>query len=249
MNKEEPYREQAERLKQRIEKFTEQIDEQFESGDFIPPREQLHRKKKKKIKWKLKYPVIRLLVLLFILLPVIIFSVISYFEGNKTSGTVKTTVNPVGETINLEKPKQDDQQNTQSEAQKQMDANQGNNYSQVPNEKSEQANSEVPQPVQSATNTEKNTPAQTPVVNQGNTSQKAADKNSQASQQTAKDQTKPKPQPRVIYHTVQPKENLFAIARRYYHSPKNGMRIISQANHLRSDQLKVGQVLKIPLNE
>ena len=100
MNSEEPYRDQAERLKQRIEKINEKVD----AKDDLPPREHIHRRKKKKTKWKLKYPVIRLLVLFFILLPIIIFSVISYRDGaKKVNGVPNTTEDSVGyETINLE---------------------------------------------------------------------------------------------------------------------------------------------------
>lgn len=99
MNKEEPYRERAERSKKPIEK----IIETTETIDHLPPREQLHRRKKKKIKWKLKYPLIRLLVLFFILLPIIIFSTISYLDGKNMNRVKKTTGSPAGfETINLE---------------------------------------------------------------------------------------------------------------------------------------------------
>src|SRR3954468_12877047 len=109
MNQEEPYRDQAERLKQRIQKINEKVEE----SDDLPPREQIHRQKKKKTKWKLKYPVIRLLVLCFILLPIIIFSVISYRDGGKKINlTEKTSGNSGGyETINLEKPKKLDENN------------------------------------------------------------------------------------------------------------------------------------------
>jgi len=102
MNTEEPYREQAERLKQRIEK----INDQTSDVTALPPREELHRKKKKRTKWKIKYPVIRLLVLFFILLPIIVFSVISYLDGKKPNGAVKTSGDTIGyETIRLDQPK------------------------------------------------------------------------------------------------------------------------------------------------
>ena len=102
MNKEEPYRDQAERLKQRIEKINEKKPEGVREQ--LPPREQIHREKRQKTKWKVKYPVIRILVLSFILLPIIIFSVYSYLEGEKNSGPLKTGGNSSNyETINFEK--------------------------------------------------------------------------------------------------------------------------------------------------
>jgi cytoskeletal protein RodZ len=99
MGKEEPYRDQADKLKQRIEKYREPDDPESS----LPPRSELHRHKKKKTKLKLKFPLLRLLVLFFILLPITIFSIYTYL-GNKHIGTLKTSVPAKGyETINVEK--------------------------------------------------------------------------------------------------------------------------------------------------
>jgi LysM repeat protein len=113
MNKEEPFRNQAERLKQRIEKLNE---ETTEVRDQLPPREQIHREKRKKTKWKLKYPVIRILVLFFILLPIVIFSAYSYLEEGKSKGTKKVSGDSSGyEVINIEKSE------TESNTEKKID--------------------------------------------------------------------------------------------------------------------------------
>jgi cytoskeletal protein RodZ len=113
MNKEEPYRDQAEKLKQRIEKYKEPVFEETETS--MPPRSELHRNKKKKAKVKVKFPLIRLLALFFILLPITIFSIYTYM-GNKHIGTVKTSVPSKGyETINFENSKNEQsKQNTNS---------------------------------------------------------------------------------------------------------------------------------------
>lgn len=228
MNKEEPYRDQAERLKQRIQKINEKIDD----NDQLPPREQLHRQKKKKTKWKLKYPVIRLLVLFFILLPVIIFSVISYLDGKKINSTVKTSNDSVGyETINLEK--NDSEENDKKVEEEQAVINQENNETTKPEENNAQVNSTV----------------QSSNANQGISPNKGGDKNGPPVQETKKRQSTtiiPK-KSRIVYHTVQPKETLYHIAMEYYHS-QAGMNIIRQANHFQGDNINAGQVLKIPLN-
>lgn len=78
MNKEEPYRDQAERLRQRIEKVN---GDGVEEASLMPPRSQIHKKKKKKTTVKVKYPLIRFLVLLFILLPLTIFAIYHYYGG------------------------------------------------------------------------------------------------------------------------------------------------------------------------
>ncbi|NRD80604.1 LysM peptidoglycan-binding domain-containing protein [Bacillus sp. BRMEA1] len=249
MNKEEPYREQAEKLKQRIEKVDEQrIEGHFESGNALPPREQRHRQKKKKIKWKIKYPVIRLLVVLFILLPVIIFSVISFFDGKKSAVTKTTSGNTVGETINLEKPQETKQNKSQVKTQNQQEVNQENSDTNALNQNKNQAVPATPKPLPVTQNTEKSSSVPSTEGTQLSSSQKEQTVKAQGSlQETKKSQTTAKTQSKVIYHTVQPKETLYMLAERYYHSSK-GMEIIIQANHLSSDQLMVGQVLKIPLN-
>ena len=116
MNKEEPYRHQAERLKQRIEKINE---ETVETREQLPPREQIHREKRKKTKWKLKYPIIRILVLFFILLPIAIFSAYSYLEGGKNKGPEKVSGDSSGyEVINFEKSETDSNNEKKAEDEK-----------------------------------------------------------------------------------------------------------------------------------
>jgi LysM repeat protein len=91
MSKEDPYRDQAEKLRKKIEK-TVDAKEVSPKKEELPPRSRLHREKRKKNKWKIKYPVIRLLALFFILLPITIFSMYQYLsnENGGTSDKVNT---------------------------------------------------------------------------------------------------------------------------------------------------------------
>lgn len=234
MNKEEPYRDQAERLKKRIQKINEKVDG---DSDKLPPREQVHRQKKKKTKLKVKYPIIRLLVLCFILLPIIIFSVISYRDGGvKVNGTQKTSGNSVGyETINLEKANPENEDSIDESSKSDQEADKMT----APEEKSTE------------TSTQEDESAGSPVVttNQGAVNQQVSDKNSQPIEAVISqtNPTTPQKTSKTIYHTVKPKETLFKLAIRYYHS-KNGVTIIKEANRLQSENIYVGQVLKIPLN-
>ncbi|MEH7094747.1 LysM peptidoglycan-binding domain-containing protein [Neobacillus vireti] len=237
MNKEEPYRDQAERLKQRIQKINEKVDGDNER---LPPREQVHRQKRKKTKWKVKYPVIRLLVLCFILLPIIIFSVISYRDsGGKVNGTQKTSGSSVGyETINLEKSIPVNEDMNEGSSKSAQDAEKIT----APQEKSAEASTQVEQPANSSDGTSLST------SNQETADQQVSDKNSEPieavkSQPTATPQKKNN----IIYHKVKPQETLFRLAIRYYHS-KSGVTIIKRANNLQNENIYVGQVLKIPLN-
>lgn len=217
MNKEEPYRSQAERLRKRIEKLNERTTE--ESGK-LPPREQIHREKRKKTKIKLKYPVIRILVLFFILLPIVIFSVYSYLEGAKIKGPEKVSGDTSGyEVINFEKqqPESDDMpvEEEQAEIDNPVEGNDA---------------VEVSQPITSAPE---------PAVNNANG---GTDKNSGGQSEAPADTTK------IVYHTVKPGENLYRIALKYYHS-KAGEDIIRKENNINGNEIYLGQVLKIPLDK
>ncbi|WML59900.1 LysM peptidoglycan-binding domain-containing protein [Neobacillus sp. PS2-9] len=234
MNKEEPYRDQAERLKQRIQK----INEKVEYGDELPPREQIHRQKKKKTKWKLRFPVIRLLVVCFILLPIIIFSVISYRDnGKKILGTEKTSSDSIGyETINLDNNEDEskaDSVKTEDHIQNDSNVSSPKEQSEVPLVEEKSTDDSSQQPTQSVPASSNKAPGD----------QQQTDKNS--STQTVTKKTEPTV--RVKYHKVQPGEGLFRIAMDYYQSQK-GIDIIKKANNLTSENIYAGQVLKIPLN-
>jgi LysM repeat protein len=230
MNNEEPYRDQAERLKRRIEK----INAKVEDKDDLPPRELIHRQKKKKTKWKLKYPVIRLLVLFFILLPIIIFSVISYRDGaKKINGVEKTSEDNVGyETINLEKSTDEDENNPEKSVESSETITENSSDSET-EETSDETIDQVVQP-----ETKENTSVLIPNTNQNSPDTEVSNTNNE--EKEAETST-------FVSHTVQPDENLYKLAMKYYNSPK-GMDIIIKANNLKSDQVSAGQVLKIPMN-
>jgi LysM repeat protein len=238
MNNEEPYRDQAERLRKRIEKINEKVGDK----GVLPPREQIHRQKKKKTKWKLKYPLIRLLVLFFILLPIIIFSVISYRDGaKKVNGVEKPSNDSIGyETINLEKSKDDEETTNLENSDGMKETSPENNASEEP---SEESKDELEQP---ETNVDTSVPPDS--TNENKTDTPVSDNNSDEEKKADSSETSTESETStIVTHTVQPKENLYRLAMRYYHSPK-GMDIIKKANHLQSNQISVGQVLEIPKN-
>ncbi|SDM46657.1 LysM peptidoglycan-binding domain-containing protein [Bacillus sp. OK048] len=227
MNKEEPFRHQAERLKQRIEKINE---ETVEPREQLPPREQIHREKRKKTKWKIKYPIIRILVLFFILLPIAIFSAYSYLEGGKSKGPEKVSGDSSGyEVINFEKSETDS--NNEKKAENEKD---------ISTEVEPEEKIEVLQPDSSDTQVE------SPASEQG------AEENSGISTETTESAA---PQSNsiigsetVIFHTVKKGENLYRISLKYFQS-KNGEEIIRKANNLKGNEIFLGQVLEIPLSK
>lgn len=62
----------------------------------LPPRSEVHRQKKskKRVKWKLKYPLIRLLALFFILLPILMLSI--YYANNDSKTVTVVTRSETG---------------------------------------------------------------------------------------------------------------------------------------------------------
>ncbi|WHX99130.1 LysM peptidoglycan-binding domain-containing protein [Neobacillus sp. DY30] len=185
MNKEEPFRSQAERLKRRIEKINE---EQTEVRDQLPPREQIHREKRKKTKLKIKYPIIRILVLFFILLPIVIFSAYSYLEEEKGNKAEKVNGDTSGyEVINFEKTETESTIETKEE--EKVDTPAEENLEAI----------EVQKPVIQDTPIESPASKPTAIAGQG------TDKNAE-------------PAPQVIYHKVKTGENLYRISLKYYHS-------------------------------
>ncbi len=241
MNKEEPYRDQAERLKQRIQKITDKVEDS--DSEKLPPRELVHRQKKKKTKLKLKYPLIRLLVLCFILLPIIIFSVISYRDsGKKINNAEKTSGNSVGyETINLKKSNQAEE--TKSDQSKGKGTEQDNNGLSQSEEINEEPAANTEQPI---TSDSSSTSVQTPNSNTASVNKQETDKNSQQQTNPVKTETNIT-KPKVVYHTVKPHETLFNLSQKYYKS-QEGMDMIKKANNLQTENIYAGQILKIPIN-
>ena len=220
MNKEDPYRDQAEKLRQNIER------KQFEEGQVVkreelPPRSRVHYQKHKKNKWKLKYPVIRLLVLFFILLPITIFSIYSTIARDRIGDIQKTDGESTEgfETINIEKY---DNKPIEEEIQVEEESVDKDSETSVTTPK-DQTNEEN----QGSLNQNKVT------VSEGLLSEKKTNESIPAS---------------TVYHTVQPGETIYRISMKYYKS-NSGIDTIKSANDLKGNEIRVGQVLTIPLNK
>ncbi|MBY0122555.1 LysM peptidoglycan-binding domain-containing protein [Bacillus sp. S/N-304-OC-R1] len=224
MNKEGPYRDQAERLRKKVDRKWEA--EQFTNGkEELPPRSRLHREKRKKNKWKVKYPVIRLLALLFILLPITIFTMYNYLQKNSSSGTEKASTQSGYETIGFEEEKSE--KGTIIE-EREEDVGKSD---QTDRDQKEEKDHVTPAP-------------ESPVVNH------ADDKSSVKLDEKVEEEQKDKAnesnsEAEVIYHTVKANETMFRIAMKYYNS-QAGIDIIKKANGLSSNDIQAGQVLKIP---
>jgi LysM repeat protein len=237
VNKEKPIRDQAERLRKRVERKTEHTTEKKES---LPPRSEMHRQKQKKTKVKVKYPVIRLMALFFILLPISFFSIISYLDG------VKTPLNKSQERAGVEMINVEGQDERNSKDQVEADQ-EAPSYEEIADPDGVDVVTADPAPSSSG---DKNTAEEADEEKDSGkitapASAEPVNESADAGDTTA-DEEVPENSEKVIYHTVKPNETLFRVAMTYYKS-QDGIPIIKKANNIQGNEIQAGQVLKIPI--
>ncbi|SHS36883.1 invasion associated secreted endopeptidase [Mycobacteroides abscessus subsp. abscessus] len=232
MNKEEPIRDQAEKLRKRMKDVDQKVDSPKDgnttlSNEKLPPRSRVHKQKqlKKKTKIKVKYPLIRLLGMFFILLPIVIFSINTYNESQKSSVSSTVEESKGAEAVYYTDAEEDiaeevEEENTVTE-EAVADENGGAEASAV----EESANAEQANSIE--------TVQETTITPESST-------NSNTKAEPV-DQT-------VVYHKVQRGETIFRLAMKYYKS-QSGIDIIKKANSLPSNEITVGQTLTIPLSK
>lgn len=232
MNKEEPIRDQAEKLRKRMKDVDQKIDSTKDgnttlSNEKLPPRSRVHKQKqlKKKTKIKVKYPLIRLLGMFFILLPIVIFSIYTYNESQKSSVSSTVEESKGAEAVYYTDAEEDiveevEEENTVTEeavTDEDVGAEAGT--------------------VEGSANAEQATSSET------------AQETTTTPESTTNSNTKAEPVDQsVVYHKVQPGETIFRLAMKYYKS-QSGIDIIKKANSLSSNEITVGQTLTIPLSK
>lgn len=254
MTREDPYRVQADRQKQRITRVEKQevIRSENKEKEELPPRRSLHHKKKKKKKKKQKSTAITVLAFSFIALPVILlgiheimtrhagdttvpvsgsstqFEQIGVEQKEKKSATVedKDKIDDADEKSSKQAADTEDQQSTDKEQKAEKEA-----------EQKAKAEAEKEAEQKAKAEAEKKAAEEAEKKAQAEAERKAAEEAKQKAQAEA--------ETTYIYHTVASNETLYRIAMNYYNS-KSGVDIIKQANQLASDNVMVGQVLKIP---
>ncbi len=251
MNKETPYRDQAERTRKKIVRDKKVNLEE----EILPPRSKLHSQKRNKNKWKLKYPLIRILALFFILLPISIFGAYTYIN-NHSGGSENQVVKSGGyEKISIEKNSDNKEKETSLPVrveEKDMGAESKMSIEPSPLAKDSvpsQADSKNPpttvkQESQVANNEAPEAPKE---ERKEEPIKEPKDKAPEQEIETNEVQSPPvETEAKIVYHTVKQGDNLFRIALNYY-SSQQGMEIIRQANNMSGDEVQLGQVLKIPL--
>ncbi|MCA1063225.1 LysM peptidoglycan-binding domain-containing protein [Rossellomorea sp. AcN35-11] len=223
----DPYRDQAAKLKKKIERVKVPEETTNNKREPLPARSELHRKKKQKNKWKLKYPLISLLLFFFILMPLTVFSIYSYFDNrdgpllvmSEDAGGVEEVRYDQGDPTNEENAGVEDREEVEADAKgKNIDETDEEVVSPAANGKEKQA-----PPVQHETENEKR-------------------------EEEKKEEPKGEGNNNIVYHTVQPQETLFRIAMNYYNS-QTGVDRIKEWNNIQENEIQAGQVLEIPLGQ
>lgn len=201
-------RDQADSLREKI------LDEIKETTGTYPSRSEVHKKRRKQ-KRKMKYPLLRFLTFLFILVPIVVLILTYYFEQKRLhpSGVNPSDYDAViieHHKGNTEKPA--DQPNSMVDD--------------VDKEGEEKNNSEE-------------------------TKSESEQKEDHTSLQNKRDDgaegEMTDESGRVITHVVQPNETLYKISMKYYQT-REGEQLIRKWNNLQGNEIYVGQVLKIPLD-
>ncbi|PLT28302.1 LysM peptidoglycan-binding domain-containing protein [Peribacillus deserti] len=196
-------------------------------------RAELHRKKRTKKKRKIKFPLLKLLSLVFILLPVLIYSGYQYFGSQASSADSDENGFETVEVYKDEKlsgsaPKVEPEKDVSSSSQTEVEE------TPAKPEKVEQV------PTIEAAASAEPAETETPLA----PSETESPSQAQA-EETANNESD---EYRIIYHTVKPKETVFRISMQYYKS-QDGIALIREWNGLTGNEISAGQKLKIPLKK
>lgn len=239
MKKEDPYRVQAELQKQRLKKVTSDeevpVTEEREESS-LPSRSTVHKNKKKKI----KIPIISLLAFLFILLPVALLLILNGKDISNLLSTENTS--GVFENVNIQKgyspnnkTTPDDSDNNQDELV--IESNSTVKKEEIPADKFKEKADENVKEKEKKKEAEKQ-------KEQKEEKQRSEKKVENEPKQKEEESSQTNPNEKIVYHTVAKGENLYRIALKYYPNG-DGMGKIKAANNMTTDQVQLGQTLKI----
>ncbi len=219
---------QAEILRKRMEENHSETTE-------LPPRSEVHRKKDKKVKFRVRFPLIRLLALSFILIVCIVASY-NLWKDHIQLTNASETGNEDKKDSNIDvveiKDREEEGAGLVEKVQKDEEK-----VAQQAEEKEEEEQDQVeavqptdttPAPIDK-TSTEVEVQEATPVPN------------------TTTEQVNKNEPTKVLHHRVKAGETLYRISMRYYKS-RAGEEIIKKTNGLDANgTVMTGQILKIPL--
>ncbi|WP_404442570.1 LysM peptidoglycan-binding domain-containing protein [Sutcliffiella horikoshii] len=224
---------QADGLREEVQKESEKL----------PSRSELHaQKRSKKTKWKVNFPFVRLVGVLFLLIPISIMAL--HFNNQETNFLDKMFTPAVKNVEQISIP---------------------SNVSASTVEKADKEDKETPVAAEQTSTEDKEAKNVADQDSKTDGSGKTAE-NEEVSQESSSGQNSASPvtesepeeenvteveeeSSNVTYveHIVQESETLYRISMKYF-SSRDGERIISDHNNLVNDQVDVGQKLLIPIN-
>lgn len=213
---------QAEILRKRME------ENQSENSG-LPPRSEVHRNKDKKVKYRFRFPLIRLLALAFILIVCIVASY-NLWKDHIQLTNARETENKAQSESNIDVVEMKDTAVEDTESVDKVVKDKEKVEEQVEKVQDEievaQPTETIPAPIEAtAVQVKEATPVQDTVPEQAYTNQTG----------------------KVLHHKVKAGETLYRISMKYYKS-RAGEEIIKKANGLDANGIVVtGQILKIPL--
>jgi LysM repeat protein len=221
----DPYRAQAEKLRQKIERVEYKPEPGADEAKSLPKRSDIHQEKRKKI----KYPLIKGMLAVFVILPIVLYSLYSSFEIKQPGGSASA------ENGKLEEVTYETRQTEEEKSGTNIDEEDSKTTGDNLKDEEPVSDSEEEQPKRESS--EDGEPAEE--VNEEDIVQLTDQDTSVAAAEYEE-------KVQVIDHTVKPQETLFRIAMNYYNS-QSGIEKIKEWNNIENHDLQAGQVLKIPL--
>ncbi|MFS0764800.1 LysM peptidoglycan-binding domain-containing protein [Peribacillus phoenicis] len=259
VQKNEKENDQAGELRSRIERQ--------KAKSSLPKRSKVHQNKKKKSKAKIKFPMIQLLALFFILLPIGFYTLYTYLqdrpvpvtkndqvvlkEEDKESIPTTATAEDLKGKESAKADEEKEKEEAEAKAKAKQEAEEKAKAEQEAEEKAKaeqeakaKAKQEAEEKAKGEQEAEEKAKAQQ--IADEKAKKEAADKKKSAENvQAAKTD---KEGYKVVLHTVQGQETLFRISMNYYKS-QEGIALIKEWNGLNGNEISKGQVLKIPIKK
>ncbi|MED3985525.1 LysM peptidoglycan-binding domain-containing protein [Peribacillus simplex] len=231
VQKNEKENDQAGELRSRIERQ--------KAKSSLPKRSKVHQNKKKKSKVKIKFPMIQLLALFFILLPIGFYILYTYLQDRPVPVTKSDQVvlkEEDKESIPTTATADDLKEKESAKAGAEKEKEEAEDKAKAEQEAEEKAKAEH----------EAEEKAKAQQIADEKAKKAAAEKKKAAENVQA---AKPdKESYKVVLHTVQGEETLFRISMKYYKS-QEGIALIREWNGLNGNEISKGQVLKIPIKK
>ena len=261
VQKNEKENDQAGELRSRIERQ--------KAKSSLPKRSKVHQNKKKKSKVKIKFPMIQLLALFFILLPIGFYSLYTYLQDRPVPVVKSDQVvfsEEATESIPTTATADDlkEKESAKAEAEKEKEEAEEKAKAQQEAEKKAKAQQEAEEKAKVQQEAEEKAKAQREAEEKAKAQQEAAEKakaQQEADEKAKKAETEKKKAAenvqaakpdkegyKVVLHTVQGEETLFRISMNYYKS-QEGIALIREWNGLNGNEISKGQVLKIPIKK